>query len=375
MSNDLYARLEQYLQQNALPLAEAQARTIRGKMPDSELGPVAEARVLLAKNKPAEAEALLLACKPAERNLPNALAWLARAHLLLGKGDLARDAAVKSVQTGEEVPEALLVLGQLCVQNNQAADAVTWLMRVVANRPQDVGAWKALADAHMSLKQPGAAAQALQHAISLKPTDPMLWAGLIKACVDNGEVERAHLEANEALKRHPRDPEVLKAANRVRQAQTTTTDPLAAEMTVIRNIMRAGRLEEAYRRFTTINVLPRPSRAMKFLELELRSNVPGADATALYVQAQKLAKDYPHAWEPRAMMADLLMRKSGIANPRQAATHAEEAWTMSGGHPAAGLWLIKAWRMTGRAALVNAVAAQLKALGPDVAVQVEAALK
>jgi tetratricopeptide (TPR) repeat protein len=372
--NDLYQRLEAYLAQNAIPMAELQAKNIRARMPTSELGPVAEARVLLARNKTVEAETLLASIRPMESKLPHALAYLGRAQLALGKTAAARASAAASIATGEEVPEALLVMGQVCVLDNQPADAVTWLSRTLAHRPQDALAWRAMADAQRALKQPGAAAQALQHALSINPNDAVMWALLIKACVENAEVDRAHQAATEALKRHPRDAEVLKAANAVRQAQTTTTDPLAAEMSIIRDLLKDGRLDDAAKRFAAINVLPRPSRAMKFLELELRANAPGADAQMLYVQAQKLAKDYPQAWEPRSIMADLLMRRSGITNPRQAATYAEEAWTMSGGHPSAGLWLVRAWQLTGRGALAQAVAQQLRALGPEVAARVDKAL-
>ncbi|MEW5847883.1 MAG: tetratricopeptide repeat protein [Myxococcota bacterium] len=366
-----YQRFEATLLQGKLDQAEALARHLLAQHPTDERAHVAVARVVAARGRLDAAVAHLEALEPVARKLPHALAHLALLWHAKGEDTKAMDYALRSVKTGEEVPAALRLLGDDALRHREYDEAASWFGSALRVDPSDVDAWKGLAKAHKKLKREAAAVQALEHVVAARPNDPNSWLDLISARLDCSDVEGARTNIAQALKLHARNSELLQLANNVRQMGTTTTDPLAREIAGIRELLDRGDRDAAVTKLATLTKLHRMTRALKFVQAELQAADPRADIPTLAVGTMKLVTEYPEAWEPRALLADMLLRRTSIRNVKQALTHAEEAWHMSGGDPRVGLQLIRVYQATGKAGVAQVLGAQLRAIGPEVAARVD----
>lgn len=374
-ADGMYQQFELHFGKNIHVTAEAVARQMQARFPEDERSHVAVARITAARGRPQSGMALLEALDPLANRLPHACAHLAEMKLAAGAVDDAAALAQVALDCGALLPAALKVAGTVALQRGKHAEAVQLLSRLLTQQPTDVQGWKGLAQAYRGLKRPRPACQALEHALAVDKKDVETWMELCRARVEAGEVEQARKEVTDALNLHPRHAELLKEANRIRQLGTATSDPLARELDAARDLMDRGLLGDAEAKMQSIFKLHRPTRAMKFARAELDAAQPGVDVPAMITNLIPLTRQYAEAWEPRALHADLLMRPSRMRNVRQALTHAEEAWTMSGGNPRVGLVLMRAYRETGRAGLAEALGAQIRTLSPAFGARVDAALK
>jgi len=369
-----YKNFEGYLQRGAVVNAEAMARVLVQRFPQDERSYVAVARVLHVQGRLDEAIATLQGIRPLEARLPLAAAHLAT--MILSEGDYqkAMGIAQEALRIAPELPHALWAVGSAAyyLENyTQAADTLAQLTRVA---PADMTAWKFLGMALRRSNRATAAAQALEYVVASKKGDSDVWMELVKSRIDCGQMVQAQLDVVDGCKAYPRNKELLALAASVRQLGTRTTDPMAQELELARAFMEKGDLASATQKLATLERLHRPTRAMKFVRAELDAAAPGVKQNGLVVTVNALMKQYTEAWEPRALLAELLMREGALRNPLQAVTHAEEAWQMSGGNPRVGATLVRAYLAAGRVAVAQALADQVRTLGAEAAARVDAVM-
>lgn len=361
----LYHQFESMLAKKVLVTAEALARQMQARHPKDERSHVAMARVAAAAGKRPQAIGILEALYPLENTLPLVQAYLASFYIEDDRLEDAEKLARVSLELAEE-PIAMRSLGMALCGLEQNQEGSLWLSRSLTLQPQDSGAWVGLARAYRALGRPGPAAQSLEHAVALEPRNVDLRVEMIRSCAEASEVDLGRQHLTEALTIFPRHPELLKVANTIRVMGTATNNALAEEISVVRALADDGDVEGARLRLDKLFKLHRPTRAMKFVRAEMDAIGAGAEISRHVVDAMQLMKDYPEAWEPRALLAELLLRKGRMRNVRQAGTHADEAWTMSGGNPRVGVLLIRTLRAAGKGGLADALGNQLRALGPYV---------
>ncbi len=372
---DEYAQFENFLARGVLSNADAVARRMVGLQPAGELANVALARVLMAQNKPADAVKTLQKINPEKNRFATALCFLGEAHLMLKEDAPAQACAAQAVALAPDLPATLRLHGKMLVKAAKHDEAVTTLGNLVKTAAAEPEDWRLYATALRKTKRPDAAVQALQHVLAGRPNDVNAWMDTISARMEAGEAEKAMTELQTLMTKNPRNADVLKFANTIRQAGTSTSNPLAGEIAAVRDELDAGDLPAANARLQTLLKYHRPTRALKFIMEELAMAAPGANLVDIKVRLTDLNKQYKEAWEPRALMADLLLRSNRATDATPAITYAEEAWSMSGGNPRVGLVLVRAYKTANKLPYANALAAQLRALSPTVAARVDKILK
>jgi tetratricopeptide (TPR) repeat protein len=373
--DDSYAQFETFLAKGVLASAEAVARHMLVRGPTDELAHVAAARMLIAKNQHAAALAGLQKLNPGANGMSTAMAWMGEVHLFLKQDAEAEKCATAALAMDPYVPPGLRLKAKLLIKAGKHAEAVPILGGLVKSVVAETEDWRSYALVLRKTKMPDAAVQALQHVVAAKPTDIPAWTELIRARMEAGEAETALTELQAFMGRHPRNPDVLKFASEVRQMGTTTSNPMAGEIAAIRDLVDAGDIAGAGTRVQTLLKYHRPTRALKFIMEEVALANPANNPLEIKVRVIELNRQYKEAWEPRALLADILLRSGKAAEAITAITYAEEAWNMSGGNPRVGLRLLRAYKMAGKLPYANALAAQLRALSPAVAARVDAALR
>lgn len=369
-----YTIVDGHLAAGRADQAEAVARHMLDRHPRSELSHVALARVLEARGHGAEAMAHLrqtLAVAPELSQVRAWLAWLLWAH---GHAHNAVQMAQMAVRAGTEVPEAFHVLAYHALQTQDPPAAASALATALALDPRHARTWSALGALHAQRGAHSEACQALENAVAVLPADSGLWVELLQHRLKEGIPQAAQDSVIRAVSACGRNAAVLAAVHEIRQMSTATQAPLAARVSAVRDALCLGQRDEALALLEGGRAPARPSRAWRFVRREYDVTEPGARPQEMLVDYTRLSREYPESWEPRYLLALLLLRPSSVHNPAQALAHAEEAWRMSGGHPAAGLAMVRACQLTRRAALAHAVAQQVRAQYPALAAALDQAM-
>lgn len=371
---DVYTQFEALLDRAAYKNAEAVVTRMLALEPEGELGHVARARLLMAQQRHGDAVQHLLRLQPAKARMPVALACLGEAMLHIGKDPIAEECARKSLEIAPDNPGGMSLMGRILVKLERWQDAAQVLGNLTRTGAASAQDWQGLGMALKKLKRHEASVQAFTHLAQARPQDPKAWMDLVRARLDAADHAGALADITQLLTRHPRDADVLRFAHEVRQMGTTTSQPLAVEISLIRQMMDRGEMQPARDRLAVLQKMHRPTRALKFIAEELAVSEPAARLMDARVRLTELLKQYKEAWEPRALFADVLLRSGSPTDAAAAVAYAEEAWTMSGGHPRAGIVLVRALRSSGKGNFAKALAAQLRVVAPEMADRIDKAL-
>lgn len=89
-----------------------------------------------------------------------------------GPSDDAERFARRAIELGGENPQLLLLLAEILSRQDRLSDAASLLQRSCESHPERAEVWQRLAQVEARLEQHNAAVTAMQHAASLRPSDP-----------------------------------------------------------------------------------------------------------------------------------------------------------------------------------------------------------
>lgn len=246
-------------------LAELQA------VADTDTGMVADLALVRLQAQAKHWEAALAAADGLARKQPKQpLPWLLRGQVLQAKGDLgsAREAYEQALQRSAQLPAAVAALARLDVEQGQTdaarrryqalvdarpgdvavrlAQADLWrrtgadraevaqLLADAAKRaPQDLGVVQAQIDHHLASRNPKAAAELAEAALSRWPDQPTLLARLGRARLASGDAAQAVTLYTRWLTLEPR---ALDAHQQLAEAQAAAGDLAAAQRSTERGL-------------------------------------------------------------------------------------------------------------------------------------------
>ena len=84
------------------------------------------------------------------------------------------------------------------------------------------------------------------------------------------------------------------------------------------------------------------------IEGEIAAVTGQGDIAFLVHELQRVLRERPTWWEPRAALGRLMLRSGPLQNLRTGVAHCEEAFRTSGEHARAGLFLFEAYSMMGK---------------------------
>jgi tetratricopeptide (TPR) repeat protein len=364
----------EHLKAGRLAEAESLAREATARSPLDPGTHVATCRVLAATGRLSQALAHLQGVLEAHPDLALVRAWWAVLLDQDGQTQRAEEEAGRAHQAGARVSEAMCLQARALARAGDHRQAYQVLKDSLHAQPSHGGSWRALASVYTAIRRPEQALQALQNAVAARPDDVAAWEEVLRIHAAGSGGLEAQEAVTAALGRHPRHPGLLALAHTIRTRSTTTEVPLGQVVETIREHLVMGRRPEAVKLLQQTVASHKMTRALKFVRLETLLSAPDTDVPGSVVDVTHVKAEYPEAWEPRMILADLLSRRTPVRKLTHAMDEAQEAWHMSGGHPAAGLVFVRALVMSKRAGLARPLAQQVTALRPGWSAVVDATL-
>lgn len=127
--------------------------------------------------------------------------------------------------------EALVLRGEMALQRNDPASAITDLRTVLRDQPDAVGIMRVLARAHVANGEPALAEENLRKAMVLAPRDPGLRTELAQSLLQSRQIPQAVALLEETVRIAPTDPSAREgltrayiAANELEKARVAAED-------------------------------------------------------------------------------------------------------------------------------------------------------
>ncbi|HEY4222068.1 MAG TPA: tetratricopeptide repeat protein [Myxococcota bacterium] len=358
--------LEEHLQSGRLDPAEAMARHMLEANTDDALAHVAWARISAARGNVDDGIKRLERLLAGNPKQPDALAWLAV--LWNDKGDPERALllARRAASLGARVPSNDVMLGDDALSRNVLDEALRYYDRAVQQHAKLASGWIGRGRVLRATGQLADAEDAFARAVEVAPLRVDAWVALIEVELEGGADEAAADNLSLALKAHPGNRELLALKASEERKKADADDPVERAIKGIRALIFEGNTEGALRGlYGVIDQFPGDARTF-VVEAEIAAVSGQGDIPALINTLNRMVRDRPTSWEPRAALGRIMLRPGPMQNVRMGLAHCEEAWRTSGEHPRAGLFLFEAYAVIDKRALALALGQLLaKGEGPE----------
>jgi tetratricopeptide (TPR) repeat protein len=354
-----YAVLEEHLSAGRLDPAEAMARHLLEQNPDDALAHVAWARIAAHRGHVDEGIKRLERLLAQNPKQPEALAYLAV--LWHDKGDSERALLLgrRAVSLGARVPANDAMLGDDALSKGQLDEGLRFFDRAVAQNAKLATGWLGRGRVLRAQDQLADAEDAFARAVELAPLRVDAWVNLIEVELQGGADDAAEDNLALALKAHPGNRELLAIKARIEKGKNKDDDPVERALLTIRHQIYTGELETATRAlYALVEEYPGDLRTL-VVEAEITCVTGQGDIPGLINALNRMVRDRPTLWEPRAALGRLMLRHGQMQNMRMGLAHCEEAWRTSGEHPRAGLFLFEAYAVFGKRAHAVALGQRL----------------
>lgn len=347
--------------------AEAMARFVVSKEPQDALRLCVWVRCLYSLGRGSEALAPLDTFSrlyPDNPGVNEVHGWLALLVLEAAPSDGAVAARVRELAIHDDAPAPVQVaVGHLALAAGRAAEARDAYREALRTLADDGPVWRALARAAQAVGDVDEEEEALQEVMRLAPRDEA-------ACVRHLQLARARLApealvsmAADALERLPQSAGVAELLADARR-ELLARDPTAAALGRFRAALDRLDRANADHWLRTMQAQHGADPRVEFLALEMEVAFTPHEPVRVMRDLMDLCRKYPTAWEPHAMLGQLLIQNGPALNVRLALTHAERAWTLSGQQMRAGYRYYRALARLGRAAQAAEMRRRL-IMGPD----------
>jgi tetratricopeptide (TPR) repeat protein len=342
-----YDVLEDHLRAGRLDPAEAMARHLLETDPGDAQAHLAYARISVARGAVDDGVTRLERLLAADARQPDALAWLAVFWLKKGDADRALLLARRAASLGSRVAEADAMLGNDAVVRGDLDEGAAYFDRAVQHAPKLAAGWLGRGRVMWRRGELADAEEAFAKAVELDPRDIEAWLALIDVEIEGGADDAADDNIALALKQHPAS-EPLKARKASQAHKKISDDPLEASLTSVRAALYVGDGAAAIEQIDALaSRYPHEVRLL-IAEAEVAAVTGQGDVAFFVNELQRLTRERPTWWEPRAALGRLMLRAGPLQNIRAGMAHCEEAFRTSGEHPRAGLFLFEAYALFGK---------------------------
>ena len=350
--------LEEHLQAGRLDPAEAMARHMLETNPNDPHAHVAWARIAALRGNVDEGIRRLERLLAQQPKYPSGLAWLA---VLWGdKGDAERALllARRAVALGARVAQTDVMLGDDALTRGALDEASPFFDRAVAQNPRVAAGWVGRGRVQRAQGNLAEAEDAFARAVEAAPLRLDAWVNLVEVELEGGADDAAFDNLALALRAHPGHPQLLAIKNAA-EKKKLEGDPLEGALAEVRELIVTGDVDSAQRALAGIVAQVGMDDRITIVEVEIAAITGKGDVPSLINAANRIVRDRPTAWEPRAALGRILLRQSPLQNLRMGLAHCEEAWRTSGEHPRAGLFLFEAYATNGKRAHALALGQKL----------------
>lgn len=350
--------LEEHLQAGRLDPAEAMARHMLETNPNDANAHVAWARIGALRGNVDEGIRRLERLLAQQPKHPGGLAWLAVMWGDKGDGERALLLARRAVALGARVAQTDVMLGDDALVRGALDEALSYFDRAVAQNPRVAAGWVGRGRVQRALGQLAEAEDAFARAVEAAPLRLDAWVNLVEVELEGGADDAAFDNLALALRAHPGHPQLLAIKNAAEQKKLEA-DPLEGALADVRQLLVMGDADGAQRALNRISAQVGHDDRITIVEVEIAAITGRGDVPSLINSANRIVRDRPTAWEPRAALGRILLRQSALQNLRMGLAHCEEAWRTSGEHPRAGLFLFEAYAAAGKRAHALALGQKL----------------
>lgn len=356
--SNAYQVLEEHLQAGRLDPAEAMARHLLESNPDDPNAHVAWARIAALRGNVDEGIKRLERLLAQQPKFPSGLAWLA---VMWGdKGDAERALllARRAVSLGARVAQTDVMLGDDALTRGALDEALPYFDRAVAQNTRFAAGWVGRGRVHRAQGNLAEAEDAFARAVEAAPLRLDAWVNLVEVELEGGADDAAFDNLALALRAHPGHPKLL-AIKHAAEQKKLEGDPLEGALADVRRLVTVGDVEGAQHALARISAQVGHDDRIVIVEVEIAAITGKGDLPGLINAANRIVRDRPTAWEPRAALGRILLRQSPLQNVRMGLAQCEEAWRTSGEHPRAGLFLFEAYAAAGKRAHALALGQKL----------------
>jgi len=347
VAGSTYDVLEEHLRAGRLDPAEAMARHLLEADAGDAAAHVAYARISAARGAVDDGVTRLERLLAGNPRQPDALAWLAVFWLKKGDKDRALLLARRAASLGSRVAEADAMLGDDAFSRGDLGEASTYFDRAVTHAPKLARGWLGRGRVFWKKDELADAEEAFAKAVELDPRDIEAWLALIDVEIEGGADDAADDNIALALKQHPAH-QGLKDRKAAQAKKKINDDPLEQGLVGVRAALYAGDGAVALDRLDALAGQYPDDLRYLVIEGEIAAVTGQGDVAFLVNQLQRLIRERPTWWEPRAALGRLMLRAGPLQNLRAGVAHCEEAFRTSGEHPRAGLFLFEAYAMMGK---------------------------
>ena len=350
--------LEEHLQAGRLDPAEAMARHMLETNPDDAHAHVAWARIAALRGSVDEGIRRLERLLAQQPKYPMGLAWLAVLWGDKGDGERALLLARRAVALGARVAQTDVMLGDDALARGALDEASPFFDRAVAQNPRVAAGWVGRGRVQRAQGNLAEAEDAFARAVEAAPLRLDAWVNLVEVELEGGADDAAFDNLALALRAHPGHPQLL-AIKHAAEQKKLEGDPLEGALAEVRRLVVTGDIDGALRALQRIAREVGHDDRITIVEVEIAAITGKGDLPGLINAANRIVRDRPTAWEPRAALGRILLRQSPLQNVRMGLAQCEEAWRTSGEHPRAGLFLFEAYAVAGKRAHALALGQKL----------------
>ena len=347
MAGSTYDVLEEHLQAGRLDPAEAMARHLLEQDPGNGAAHTAYARISAARGQVDDGVLRLERLLAGNPRQPDALAWLSVFWLKKGDPERALLLARRAASLGSTVAEADVMLGDDAFKRGDLDEAVAYFDRAAKNSPRLAKGWLGRGKVFWKKDELADAEEAFAKAVELDPRDLSGWLSLIDVEIEGGADEAADDNIALALKQHPAH-QGLKDRKAAQAAKKIKNDPLEQGLVGVRAALYVGDGGLALDRLDALAEQYPDDLRYLIIEGEIAAVTGQGDIAFLVNELQRVLRERPTWWEPRAALGRLMLRAGPLQNLRTGVAHCEEAFRTSGEHPRAALFLFEAYAMMGK---------------------------
>ncbi len=350
--------LEDHLRAGRLDPAEAMARHMLETNANDALAHVAWARIAAQRGSVDEGIRRLERLLTQQPKHPNGLAWLAVMWGDKGDNERALLLARRAVGLGARVAQTDVMLGDDALERGDLDEALSFFDRAVAQDARVAAGWVGRGRVQRARAQLAEAEDAFARAVEAAPLRVDAWVNLVEVELEGGADDAAFDNLALALRAHPGHPQLL-AIKSAAEQKKLEGDPLEAALAEVRQQLVRGDAAGALHTLARITEQVGMDDRITIVEVEIAAITGQGDVPGLINSANRIVRDRPTAWEPRAALGRILLRQSALQNTRMGLAHCEEAWRTSGEHPRAGLFLFEAYAAAGKRAHALALGQKL----------------